>query len=276
MLRKLLTAAIILLLNNANAQNAAKSISIEIIDNDLFVEAFVNGMGPFNFVVDTGASGIGRLDDRIVKELGLVAVDSTKNYDGSGKYQMVPVLRVSALQIGGIEIENAELFSRNYNANPKKGDVLTDGIIGRDFFADYLLTIDGPGRKIICSADSLSPNVAGVIRYDVPFQIQGKIRNEALMFNIDTGSNLSMHIPKTVMDLFRHADTGKQSIARKANSEYLIKETVLKESIHISAAKAIDTEVYYSEPATYINVGMRFLKNYKITIDQKHKLFKLE
>jgi len=137
MLRQFLTAALILLLKNVHAQITTNPIAIEIIDNDLFVKAFVNGKGPFNFVVDTGASGIGRLDERIVKELGLVAIDSTKNYDGSGKYQMVPVLMVSKLQIGDVEVENAELLSRNYNTNPKKDKIPTDGIIGRDFLQGH-------------------------------------------------------------------------------------------------------------------------------------------
>lgn len=262
---------------SAVAQNpVSTSIDMSIVDNDIFVNAYINGKGPFNFLVDTGASGVGRVDSRIVKQLALPVVDSTKNYDGSGKYAVVPVIKVSSLHVGNIQLKDVELLSRNYNVNPKKDQVLTDGIIGRDFFENSLVVVDVPNRKLFCTTDSLTLEMPGVVAYTKPFQIEGQIGSKSITFNIDTGSNLSLHFPKALLDQLQHADTGRQSVARRANSEYLMKETVLKEPIILSLVAANDQIIYYSESATHVNVGMSFLKNYKMTIDPKRKLFKIE
>ncbi|MCG3005337.1 hypothetical protein KZ291_32670, partial [Escherichia coli] len=43
----------------------------ESVDGRIYVQARVNGRAPYRFAVDTGASGIGRADMRLVSALGL-------------------------------------------------------------------------------------------------------------------------------------------------------------------------------------------------------------
>jgi predicted aspartyl protease len=257
-------------------QTVRDKMDITFSNNDLFIKVFINDKGPYNFVYDTGASGIGRVDERIVKELNLPVIDSTKNYDGSGNFKMVPVIGVDEVRVGEKIVKNVTLLSRNYNVNPAKDKLLTDGIIGRDFFADYLLTIDGPNQILTFSSDSLDRLADGVLTYQQPFVVKGKVGKIDTHFHIDTGSNLSMHFPKTVIEKLRYTDTARKSIARKANSEYIIQETVLHEKLLLSLVKAENLLLNYSEKATYINVGMKFLKNYKLIIDQKNRLLKIE
>lgn len=146
-------------------QTVRDKMDITFSNNDLFIKVFINDKGPYNFVYDTGASGIGRVDERIVKELNLPVIDSTKNYDGSGNFKMVPVIGVDEVRVGEKIVKNVTLLSRNYNVNPAKDKLLTDGIIGRDFFADYLLTIDGPSQILTFSSDSLHRRADGVLTY---------------------------------------------------------------------------------------------------------------
>ncbi|GGN01346.1 hypothetical protein GCM10010967_39690 [Dyadobacter beijingensis] len=263
-------------MNYANAQKTTGSIPAKTINNDLFVEAFVNGKGPYNFLVDTGASGMGRIDERIVKELGLTASDSVRNYDGSGKYNVVPVFSVAGLRVSALEEKNVRLLSRNYNGNRKNGRMLIDGIIGREFFRKYLLTIDPKDEKITYSMDSLTTGDPGVIPYQGDFQISAIVGDTAVTLHLDTGSTLTMHFPKILIDKLPHTNTEKKTIARRANSEYFIQETVLHATLKVSSVEIKDLVVDYSEQAQFVNVGMGFLKKYKLTIDQKRRLVRIE
>ena len=53
------------------ARQAPVSVPFALVDGRVYVEARVNGGGPYRFAVDTGASGIGRADARLVSGLGL-------------------------------------------------------------------------------------------------------------------------------------------------------------------------------------------------------------
>ncbi|WP_229206246.1 retropepsin-like aspartic protease [Dyadobacter fermentans] len=268
--------AFFVLVNHVCAQETPGRVAATIANNDLFVKAYVNDKGPFNFLVDTGASGMGRIDERVAHALGLIASDSARNYDGSGKFNTVPVFTVSSLRLGNLTEHNVVLLSRNYNSHRKEGRMLIDGIIGREFFQEYLLTIDATRGEITYSKDSLNGGDNGVVHYQRGFEISAVVGDTSCLLHIDTGSTLSLHFPKTVIDRLSHTDTKNKSIARRANSEYFIQEAILHSPISVSSVNAKDLLVDYSEQARFINVGMRFLKNYKLIIDQKRQLLKIE
>ncbi|MCF0070453.1 retropepsin-like domain-containing protein [Dyadobacter sp. CY261] len=238
MIKLFLKATILLVVSHhVNAQETSGRITAKIANNDLFIEAYVNEKGPFNFLVDTGASGIGRIDERIVKELGLTASDSTKNFDGSGRYKIIPVFTVSSLRVAGLAEQNVELLSRNYNGNRSNGRMLIYGIVGRDFFRDYLVTIDSPRGEITYSRDSLNAANEGVIPYQNGFEINAMVGDTSVTLHIDTGSTLALHFPKSVMDRLSHTDTKNKSVARRANSEYFIQQTILHSSVNVSSVR---------------------------------------
>ena len=50
-------------------------LPFELIDNRVFVEAQLNGRGPFHFILDTGAGGFSIVDD-VAQRLGLQVEDA--------------------------------------------------------------------------------------------------------------------------------------------------------------------------------------------------------
>lgn len=48
------------------------------------------------------------------------------------------------------------------------------------------------------------------------------------------------------------------------------------ETLRLSTIEILGQTVNYSDKATYINVGMGFLKDYKLTLDQINKRVRLE
>jgi predicted aspartyl protease len=201
---------------------------------------------------------------------------SIRNYDGSGNYRTEPVMGISKLSVGEITLNNIELMSRNYNKGHQQGDVRTDGIIGRDFFKDFLLVIDCPNSSLTISTGSLDASAINVLKYTEAFQVKGKIGNMDTIFHIDRGSDMALHIPKSIIEKLSYTDTKNRRIGRKANTEYVIQEAILKSKLTIGGVEVRNQIIGYSERSNYINVGMKFLKNYKISIDQRNELFKIE
>src|SRR4051794_17073592 len=119
------------------------SIPFELDNGHIFISAYVNGHGPYRFGFDTGASGIGRADNRLRAELGLPLVDQASNSDGI-KVATADVVSAASLRVGGLEKRDVKLLARDYNGAriPPAGPLM--GIIARDFFADRLVTIDYP------------------------------------------------------------------------------------------------------------------------------------
>lgn len=257
---------------NSYSQNKDEFHDFVLDNNRPLIKVEVNGK-PFNFMLDIGASGIGRIDERIVKEMNLKTVGFQDNSDGINTTQL-PLIGIDSLKFGSIEMKNIELMSRDYNRT--KRETLTDGIIGREFFEKYLLTIDYPNKKVSFSQNSLNPKSKNVLRYERPFVVKGKIGKTEYEFHLDSGSNLDFHFPKKIIEKLRFEDTGEVTTARRANTEFKLHGAIIKENFQLAKVKLKTFKAYYSEPQTWINVGGETLKSRKLTIDQKNKCLKVE
>lgn len=268
----LIALAVLLCRLTAIGQTFSETLPIFVEDGNLYVKVFINQKGPYNFLFDCGASGVGRVDEHLVKDLGLTVSGYEENSDGH-QIQKLPLIGISEIRLGSIKFNNVGLMSRNYNQKVKQTPV--DGLIGRDFFAEHLISINFAENKMTISNGALRPGDEGVITYNVPIRITGKIGGIDTTFNMDTGSNLHMHIPKRMMEKLSFANTGVTRTAKKANTSFIIQEAIVQNELSLSGIKLSGQKVYYSETAKEINVGNAFFKDYILTIDQKHKLVKI-
>jgi hypothetical protein len=148
----------------------SSTVPFELYRGHIYVNAFVNGKGPYRFIFDTGASGMGRADQRLVSELSLRSVGQEENSD---HINSAPILIVAAdrLRMGTLERTHVRLLSRDYNLHRKPGEAPVMGIIGRDFFKDRVLTIDYPARTISFTGGRLRAGDPGVVAYKPSFTI---------------------------------------------------------------------------------------------------------
>jgi hypothetical protein len=178
------------------------------------------------------------------------------------------------LKVGNATVNNVSLMTRDYNVT--KRDTLTDGIIGRAFFEDYLLILDYPNKKVIFKKGKLNPKGKNVLTYERPFRVKGKIGRKEYEFYLDSGSSLDFHFPQNVISTLKHDTTGERRIARRTNTEFNLHGVVVNEKLRLGKIKINKFKGYYSDLQTWINVGGVFLQSYKITIDQKNKCLILE
>ena len=272
---QILLAAVSATALSSGAQARAFSVPFELYRGHIYVQAFVNGKGPYRFVFDTGASGIGRADTRLVKELSLRVTGQEQNSDG---INVAPITMVAAdsIRLGNLQKRDVTLASRDYNIHRKPSEAPVMGIIGRDFYRDRLLTIDYPARKITFSTDSLSARQRGVVAYKPSFTIPVCFDAGCFAGQVDSGSNRSLIIPKTLVGLVEASTPVRIGSGTSANTRFELYEMRLAQPVRISAVTATNQKILYSDPSdNTINIGSDFLKDYVLTIDQRRHLLKI-
>jgi predicted aspartyl protease len=236
----------------------------------IYVDAFVNGRGPFRFLVDTGASGYGRVDAKLVRELNLAITGTITNSDGINTGTLSE-LSLDSLSIGQIARRGVSVGSRDYNAVSRPGTRPMMGIIGIEYFSDYLLTIDYRKSEIVISKDSLIASEPNVMRYDAhPIVLLRIGQHEARGF-LDTGSNVEMHLPMEWAKRLGIENLREAGEGRRANTTFKMFMAESPVTVEIGGNKVTVATPVFSESTNEIIIGARFLENHRCVISLDHQ-----
>lgn len=261
--------------NPSSPSDMTASIPFELDHGHLFVDAFVNGRGPFRFGFDTGASGMGRADSSLTAALSLPKVDEAANSDGI-KDETADLVAVESLRLGDLKKRDVQLISRDYNKGRKPGLQPIMGIIAREFFADELVTIDYPAREITFSRGRLESGDPGVVAYGSGFTIPICFASGCYPGKIDTGSSRSFVVPKELVPKLSASEPVAIGQGLRTNGVATLYEMTLNEPVHVAGVTATNQKALYADPSdAVILIGTDFLKDYVLTIDQQHNLLKL-
>jgi len=115
------------------------------------VDAMVNGKGPFNFVVDTGASHT-VISIPTAEKLGLSTSSlgcyesaTGRSAQGAGGPVAARAATVESVEIGDVEVKNVEVALIDLTSLDKNWD----GIIGYTFMKDFRVVVDYPKQDIL-------------------------------------------------------------------------------------------------------------------------------
>jgi predicted aspartyl protease len=240
------------------------------------VEVTVNGRGPYLFLVDTGASGVARIDSSLVDALKLPVV-SQETASGATQGGEVPIRRVAVarLGVGDRVYRNLQPLSRSYNT---PGEYLPDigGILALNLFAGELLTIDFPGRQLRIAKGELPPaDGRTILNYEerggvihVPISVGG-LKLSAL---VDSGTDRSLDLPASVIRKLRlgnfpHPIGQTEGVTGRVG----IAEVTLDADITLGAHSVRAPAVTFSDAFEYPIIGSVFLHDFAVTIDQKNR-----
>jgi len=244
--------------------------------NLIFADVKINGKGPYNFVVDTGASQTA-LSEKLAQDLGLKAITSTvlHGVGGSGKANS-NIYRIGQLQIGDVSVGDLPVGTF---ADPVISQ-LADGIIGTAMLADFIVTINYPdGRmelthKPVTATDAI-PIWCVSNMLLLPADANWKPGN----FIVDTGAitsvlSLSMANAMGINEKTPGAlvDLGIAGVGGAQGVTLMLPPVTLKtarQSEALSQALAIDLKEVSKMLGTEVSgvAGFDFLKNYKLTLD---------
>ncbi len=248
-------------------------VPFEVENSRIYIKVFVNDK-PFRFLFDTGASGYGRLDSAVVKELQIPITGTSSNSDGVN-VRRIDNVEVKNIRFGKIKLEEITLLSRDYNRSRKKGEKLTNGIIGRRFWENYTLTINNERKRLIFTDKPLSLNDKNTVQYERPFEIPVEVGEVKTVGSIDMGSNLVMHFPMKYTKSGKVSELVKAGEGFRANTVFYLWEGEFTDPIKILGNTENNLKVLFSEKARRVNIGMGLLKNYNLSFDQKNRLVKL-
>jgi hypothetical protein len=250
---------------------AIVDVPFDIVNGRVYTQVSVNGSGPYTFAVDTGASGLGRADESLTQAIGLPLTGEGETSDGVS-VATAQTVRISSLQLGGMTGTNLDVLSRDYSSTAPAGAAIS-GIISRDFFAEGLLVINFPARRLTFSRDRmLSPSNANVLPYERPFRVPVEIGHTVLEGNLDTGAAVAMVLPPDVFARVSNARVEAAGEGRLTNTIIEMGKATLSGPVRIGEAVVTDVEVRVADRFPEVFVGGQILRNYVVAFDQRSKL----
>lgn len=245
-------------------------IPFDVVDGRIYVQARVNGRGPFKFAVDTGASGWGRADAGLVAALRIEQGESTTNFDGV-QATRVATVRLDSLELGGLIRNRLDVITRDY-ASQMSSEAAFSGIIGRKFFSDGLLVIDYPARMLSFSRkQSLSPGDEHVVRYERAFRVPVSIGDVQVEGNIDTGADVAFVLPKALFDRVSRAPLESAGFGQLPNTRIATGRAVVHGPFRISGASLSDVGIRVSDRYPELLVGAHALRHFVVMMDQRSR-----
>lgn len=245
------------------------------------VEVTVNGEGPFIFAIDTGGGGQARVDSSLVERLKLKTVGQVQGGDGSGaNTRSMDLVELDSLRLGGVEFKKVRAATRNYNTSPSLPHI--DGILGFNLFAEYLLTLDFPGRRVRLERGEL-PRADGaeVLSFEsargIPVVELG-VGAGRIKADIDTGNTVGGFVLPTA--LVEKLQTAGAPVvvghARTITSDVEIKQVQLKDAIRLGRFEFAEPMVVYPALGDGGNIGSRVLREFSLTFDQQNGRVRLK
>jgi len=114
----------------------------------IIVKAKVNGKGPFDFAVDTGAS-VTALSKELAEDLGVSENAGTqkKGHCCSGELD-IAMANVKSVEIGDTAVRDFQVAIMDLSSISEALKTDLAGIIGYSFMKDYKVIIDYPNTQI--------------------------------------------------------------------------------------------------------------------------------
>jgi predicted aspartyl protease len=261
-------------------KNAVTELPMQFRGQMPAIEVMVNGKGPFLFAIDTGAQGTLRIDTSLVETLGLKKNGEIRAGDGSGQnLRALDTVGVDSVKIGGLEFTKLTAIIRNYNNSP--GDTHIDGILGFGLFADHLLTLDYPGKRVRIEKGELAvANGKDILSFDSSREIpivELLVGEQKVRAHIDSGNMAGGFIlPAAVVEKAKLASEAVVvGRAKTVSNEIEIKQAKLKDPIRLGEFEFPEPTVVFPSLSD-ANIGSGILREFAIAFDQKNKRIKLQ
>ena len=174
-----------------SVQADAKSTPISLARSRPLAPVYINGRGPFTFLIDTGATKT-LIDQQLAASLELAVLGQTTLRSPTAVVK-APLVRVDELTLAGYKGLLVALVSDLSSLRKLDGEIL--GILGFDFLSRYRFLIDYEERRITLR-DRRSPwPVEGGTRVAVRVEgsrvlipVSGGERGSSVWLALDTGA----------------------------------------------------------------------------------------
>jgi predicted aspartyl protease len=247
--------------------------------NLIFASLQINGKGPYNVAIDTGATQT-VLSEKLISQLGLQPVTTSVVFGigGAGKVE-TKLYKVKEFAIGDVKVNNVPVGTFN---DPLISQ-LADGILGSSIFSDFIITVNYPANRLELNRKkpALAANAESVpVWYFsnlllMPVDVNGKRGN----FIVDTGAvttvlshsmaaqlGVNENTPGAKVDLGIAGVGGFEGVVLKIPN---VTFKTAKNTETFPQVVSIDLKQISKMIGTEVSgvVGYDFFSDYKITLD---------
>jgi hypothetical protein len=256
------------------------TLPFRLLNNHVYVQASVNGKGPYTFIVDTGGHTL--ISPRVAAEAGLEVVGAGKTSGAGEKTETTGYARYREIALGPVRLTDQPAFITNIY-QPSIEGISVDGMVGFELFARFAVTLDY-GAKTMTIGDfaSFDPKDAGTA---VPFKfydhlpaVRGFIDDMSARFDIDSGSRSELDITSPFVAKHRLRERYRPGISAitgwgvgGAARSYVVRMPSLTlgtvEVPNVVAGLSESKAGSFSDPNYEGNIGSGLLKRFVVSFD---------
>lgn len=260
------------------------SLPFRLLNNHIYIAAFVDGKGPYTFIVDTG--GHLALSPRLAAELGAEAQGDAPASGAGEKIASTAFASVSRITLGKVTLRHQTAFVMNVYDTAVEG-IPVDGMVGFELFRRFVVQIDY-GRQTLTFFDPVHfrPVDLGVMTpfvfYDHLPEVTGMIDGVAARFDIDTGSRSELDVTSPFVrrtDLHAKYPDAVEAVTGWGVGGPITSNVVRLASLTLGGVRvdgpiaelSDDAHGSFSDSNYDGNIGSALLKRFVVTLDYAHQ-----
>jgi hypothetical protein len=268
---------------------ASVTLPFRLLNNHIYVEARLNGEGPFTFIVDSGGHTL--ISPELVARLGLKSVGAFQTSGAGEKTQASGFVAVGDIALGALHLRDQIGFATKIY-DPAIEGISVDGMVGFELIRRFATRIDYAARTITFTDPArFDPAGAGdptpFVFYDHLPQVAGFIDDLPARLDIDTGSRSEIDVTSPFVAAhalrarFPHGVTAVTGwgVGGKVAS-YVVRLPSLTLGDQTADGPVADLDDAhggsFSDSNFDGNVGGGFLKRFTVTLDYAHQILWLK
>jgi len=257
--------------------SAPISVAIESATGLPVVMARINGRGPYQFILDTGAMG-SVVSEKLAHELGLPPImPAAMAHPGSSKPIPATVTRITKIEIGDLKIEGVMAVFADLSAVMKKAPDV-QGVLSVSMFQGLLVTYNFPAKTIEFRRGELSDEngqtIFGWPAGKLP-SVTADIAGQSVRMDFDTGALAGFVVDSAIANKLAWIE-GPTEGSRLQTVEMESKTFTgrMKGTIRIGKFSFENPRLDYHDG--FNNVGSAVLKDFVATLDPKNRRLELK
>ena len=147
----------------SRASQGETVIPFRKMGNAIIVNAVIHGQGPFQFLLDTGAS-LTVVSPELAKRLRLVKTGETVRMVGvAGEVVEAPYCMINDISLGGARVENLKVSIRGI---PQLNKASIIGLLGQDYLENFVMNLDSAKNQLRLTPHSVSADFSETRKQD--------------------------------------------------------------------------------------------------------------
>ncbi len=249
-------------------------------DARIYLPAKVNGQS-VDVLLDSG-TGVTSVDTKYAARLGLKPIGETPVH-GTGGDVTAQVAEHVTIDVAGVRLRNLTVLVFDLAPVSARIGRRTDVIVGREAFANLIVDLDLPQRRLAFHDPATWAAPAGAARVSltkrqgaqrqVPVSIEGKPPIEA---TFDIGNRTAMTLPQPIAERAGvGADRARTTFPFGGVGGRLPQTVLSLRSVTFAGATVHDVPVFVTSPGSPVaandaNLGMPVLRRYRLMTDYMH------